>query len=179
LTHYALHRNTENLHLHVCVNRIDPETYQARDPAHGWTKKALEKTARKIEIAQGWEIERTGRYIVTESGEILEKAREEDTIKLSQTARDIEAYTGEKSAERIGQEVAAPIIREVRTWEELHSRLAERDIVFERKGSGVVLHVGESVINGKYLQPIAASYPLSALHIGVQGTSPLSFVHIT
>ena len=25
--HYALHRNTENLHMHICVNRIDPETY--------------------------------------------------------------------------------------------------------------------------------------------------------
>lgn len=47
-THFALHRNTENLHLHICVNRIDPETYKARDPAHGWTKKALEKAARKI-----------------------------------------------------------------------------------------------------------------------------------
>ncbi|MDR1622881.1 MAG: relaxase/mobilization nuclease domain-containing protein [Synergistaceae bacterium] len=146
LTHYALHRNTENLHLHVCVNRIDPETYKARDPAHGWTKKALEKAARKIEIAQGWEIERTGRYIVTENGEILEKAREDEKIKLSQTARDIEAHTGEKSAERIGQEAAAPIIRNAQSWEELHICLAEQGIAFECKGSGAVLHVGETVI---------------------------------
>jgi hypothetical protein len=146
LTHYALHRNTQNLHLHICVNRIDPETYKARDPAHGWTKKALEKAARKIEIAQDWEIERTGRYIVTESGEILEKSREDEKIKLSQTARDIEAHTGEKSAERIGQEVAAPIIRNAQSWEELHARLAEQGIAFERKGSGAVLHIGETVI---------------------------------
>ncbi|MDR0411546.1 MAG: relaxase/mobilization nuclease domain-containing protein [Treponema sp.] len=146
LTHYALHRNTENLHLHVCVNRIDPETYKARDPAHGWTKKALEKAARKIEIAQGWEIERSGRYIVTESGEILEKPREDEKIKLSQTARDIEAHTGEKSAERIGQEVAAPIIRNAQSWEELHSCLAEQGIAFERKGSGAVLHIGKTVV---------------------------------
>ena len=145
-THFALHRNTENLHLHICVNRIDPETYKARDPAHGWTKKALEKAARKIELAQGWEIERSGRYVVTESGEILESSRENDRLKLSQTARDIEAHTGEKSAERIGQETAAPIIRGAKTWEELHEKLAERGIMFERKGSGAVLHVGETVI---------------------------------
>jgi hypothetical protein len=146
LTHYALHRNTENLHLHVCVNRIDPETFKARDPAHGWTKKALEKAARKIEITQSWEIERTGRYIVTESGEILEKSRENEKIKLSQTARDIEAHTGEKSAERIGQEAAAPIIRDARSWEELHARLAEWGIAFGLKGSGAILHIGETVI---------------------------------
>ncbi|MCL2009129.1 MAG: relaxase/mobilization nuclease domain-containing protein [Synergistaceae bacterium] len=147
LTHYALHRNTENLHLHICVNRIDPETYKARDPAHGWTKKALEKAARKIELAQGWEIERTGRYVVTDDGEILEKPREYGKkAKLSQTARDIEAHTGEKSAERIGQETAAPIIREAKTWGELHQKLAEQGIKFERKGSGAILHIGETVI---------------------------------
>ena len=144
--HYSLHRNTENLHLHICVNRIDPETYKARDPAHGWTKKALEKAARKIELAQGWEIERSGRYIVTESGKILEKSRDENKLKLSQTARDIEAHTGEKSAERIGQEIAAPIVRNAKTWEELHQSLAEQGITFERKGSGAILHIGETVI---------------------------------
>jgi hypothetical protein len=72
-THYALHRNTRNLHLHLCVNRIDPEMCKARDTAHGWTKKALEKAARKIELAQGWDIEQSGRYVVTPNGEILEK----------------------------------------------------------------------------------------------------------
>jgi hypothetical protein len=81
-THYALHKNTQNLHAHVCVNRIDPETYKARDPAHGWTKKALEKAAREIELAQGWEIERTGRYIVTAEGEILEKPRANEKINV-------------------------------------------------------------------------------------------------
>jgi hypothetical protein len=145
--HYALHRNTQNLHLHLCVNRIDPETYKARDPAHGWTKKALEKAARKIELAQGWEIVRSGRYTVTPNGEILEKSDGRgDGIKLSQTARDIEAHTAAKSAERIAQETAAPIIRSAKSWDELHKRLAERGISFERKGSGAILHVGETVV---------------------------------
>jgi hypothetical protein len=145
-THYALHRNTENLHLHVCINRIDPETYKARAPAHGWSKRALEKAAREIELAQGWEIERTGHYVVTADGKILEKPRESERIKLSQTARDIEAHTGERSAERIGQEIAAPIIRESQNWEEFHQKLAEQGITFEPKGSGAILHIGETVI---------------------------------
>ena len=143
--HYALHRNTENLHMHICVNRIDPETYRARDPAHGWTKKALEKAARKIELAQGWEIERSGRYIVTADGEILEKPNR-DVVKLSQTARDIEAHTATKSAERIAVETAAPIIRESKSWGELHKRLAEQGIGFGRKGSGAILMVGKTII---------------------------------
>ncbi|MDR1136944.1 MAG: relaxase/mobilization nuclease domain-containing protein, partial [Synergistaceae bacterium] len=145
--HYALHRNTENLHMHICVNRIDPETYKARDPAHGWTKKALEKAARKIELAQGWEIERSGRYVVTEDGEIHEKTDGRwDRTKLSQTARDIEAHTAEKSAERIAHETAAPIIREAKSWEELHKMLAEQGIAFDRKGSGAILRVGDTIV---------------------------------
>ena len=147
LTHYALHRNTENLHLHICVNRIDPATYKARDPAHGWTKKAVEKAARKIELAHGWEIERSGRYVVTPEGEIIEKQKNNNKeAKFSQTARDIEAHTGEKSAERIGQETAAPIIRNAKTWKELHQNLAEHGIAFERKGSGAILHIGDTPI---------------------------------
>jgi hypothetical protein len=145
--HYALHRNTRNLHLHLCVNRIDPETRKARDPAHGWTKKALEKAARKVELAQGWEIERSGRYTVTPNGEILEKTDGRGGgIKLSQTARDIEAHTAAKSAERIAQETAAPVIRSAKNWDELHKRLAERGISFERKGSGAILRVGEAIV---------------------------------
>ncbi|MDR1508027.1 MAG: relaxase/mobilization nuclease domain-containing protein [Synergistaceae bacterium] len=145
--HYALHRNTRNLHLHLCVNRIDPETYRARDPAHGWTKKALEKAARKIELAQGWEIERSGRYVVTPDGEIIEKPDGRgEGVKLSQTARDIEAHTAAKSAERIAQEVAAPIIRSAKSWDGLHEGLAERGISFERKGSGTILRIGETAV---------------------------------
>jgi hypothetical protein len=145
--HYALHRNTQNLHLHLCVNRIDPETYKARDPAHGWTKKALEKAARKIAMAQSWEIERSGRYVVTADREILEKpGGRGEGIKLSQTARDIEAHTAAKSAERVAQETAAPIIRSAKSWEELHQRLAEVGIAFERKGSGAILRVGEVIL---------------------------------
>jgi hypothetical protein len=144
--HYALHRNTQNLHLHLCVNRIDPETYRARDPAHGWTKKALERAARKIEFAQGWEIEQSGRFFVTPDGEIIEKGRTDNAVNLSQTARDIEAHTAAKSAERIAQETAAPIIRGAKSWEDIHEKLAACGIAFERKGSGAILLVWDVVV---------------------------------
>lgn len=145
---WALQTDTHNRHVHVVVNRIHPETFKAVQPAGNWTKKALERAARKIEVAQGWEVERSGRYTVTAGGEILEKKRtgEEEEIRLSQTARDVEAHTATRSAERTGQEVAAPLIRNARSWEELHAKLAERGILFERKGSGAVLKIGKTAI---------------------------------
>lgn len=142
---WALQADTENRHVHVAVNRIDPETTKAIQPAGNWTKKALERAARKIELTQGWEIEQSGRYVVTADGELKEKSiglREE--VKISQTARDIEAHTATKSAERVVQEVGAELIRKARSWEELHRTLGEQGIVFEQKGSGAVLRIGET-----------------------------------
>ena len=40
---WALQSDTENLHVHVAVNRIDPETGRAIQPAGNWTKKDLLK----------------------------------------------------------------------------------------------------------------------------------------
>ena len=137
---WALQSDTDNLHVHVAVNRISPETYRAIHPAGGWTKKALEKAARKIEARQGWEIEQSGRYEVSSNGEIQEKQVDVvKTPKLSQKARDIEAYTGQESFERIAKKETASILRTAASWDELHKRLAERGFVLEKRGKGAVL----------------------------------------
>ena len=135
---WALQANTENLHAHVAVNRIDPETGRAIQPAGNWTYKALERAARKIEATQNWEIEQTGRYVVTADGQIKEK-NERAEPEVSQKSRDIEAHTGAKSIERLAQEMAAPILKTAGSWRELHEQLAEKGFSFEKKGSGAIL----------------------------------------
>jgi hypothetical protein len=52
---WALQADTENRHVHVIVNRIDPETGKAIQPAGNWTHKALERAARKIEVERARE----------------------------------------------------------------------------------------------------------------------------
>lgn len=142
---WALQGDTQNLHVHVAVNRIDPETCRAVQPAGNWTYKALERAARRIELAQGWEVEESGRYVVTPEGDIVEK-KERKIPEVSQKARDIEAHTGAKSAERIARETAAPILLRAESWAELHERLAVKGIRFERKGSGAVLRIGDAFV---------------------------------
>jgi hypothetical protein len=139
---WFVHADTENRHVHIAVNRIDPETYKAIQPAGNWTHKAIQRAARKIEIAQGWEPEQHGSYFVTPEGTVVEKTgREAENSKLSKPALDMEAHTAAKSAERICQEAAVPIIRSAKSWSELHEKLAEQGIAFERKGSGAILSV--------------------------------------
>jgi hypothetical protein len=62
---WGLHKDTQNLHVHVAANRVHPDTYKAIDPAHGWTKNALEKACRKLELLQGWDFETSGKMALS------------------------------------------------------------------------------------------------------------------
>lgn len=147
---WATHQDTENIHIHVCANRIDSET--GRATRRGWYKRNNEIAARQIELAQGWSKTLSGHLAevivqVDENGqthtEVVRKKRESGTERksLSTSARDFETQTGEKSAERIAQERAANILFKAVTWTELHARLAEQGIEIQQKGSGGILIV--------------------------------------
>ena len=144
---WALQSDTDNLHVHVAVNRVSPENFKAIRPAGGWTKKALERAARKIEIAQGWDVERTGRYGVDESGNIFERdANTRKSPEISQRARDIEAHTGIESLERQAKRELATILETATSWDELHVKLASKGFLLERKGNGAVLKMGDRAV---------------------------------
>lgn len=144
-TFWAAHKDTNNTHIHVCVNRVDPVTYKPH--IKGWYKKANERAARKIEIAQGWEVEQTGhlaKVVTDKDGKIRieDKNERREERAISDKAREIENRTGEKSAERLAKELAAPILLGAQSWTEAHQQLAERGIEIKPKGSGGVLLIG-------------------------------------
>lgn len=139
---YGLHKNTQNLHLHLCINKIDPDTFKTIIPAHGWNKNANEIAARKIEIAQGWAIEESGKFVVI-GGEIVKKSDAQEKDSVSDKAADFENLTGEKSAERIAKEIVAPVIFRAENWQQLHHELAKIGVKFLRRGSGGVLKIGD------------------------------------
>lgn len=143
---YALHRNTENYHLHVVINRVDPDSHRVADS--GWCIDRAHKAIAEIEHVQGWEPEGNARYIANVQGE----------VSLSETARDRkpkarvmdgENATGEKSNERIAIEEAGPLLAKAQNWEQVHTTLASVGMRYELKGSGAILWVGR--------QPVKAS----------------------
>ena len=48
----VLHKETEQDHLHILINRVHPETGRAVAPE--WVDRSLHKAGREIEAAQGW-----------------------------------------------------------------------------------------------------------------------------
>ena len=143
---FALHRNTENYHLHVVLNRVHPDTLRVEDK--GWCIDKAHKAIAEIIRAQGWEAERNARYVADSSGQVTRASSVREPQPRSK-ARDHENATGEKSCERIAQEKAIPILLNAKSWAQVHEGLAQVNMRYERKGSGAMLWVGD--------QPLKAS----------------------
>lgn len=141
---YGLHADTDNLHLHLAINRVHPETLNVVKINNGFDIEAAHKAIARIENAQGWQREQNGRYQVLENGELGREHIDKDKPRQpAQPKRDMENRTGEKSAERIAIEDGAPIIKKAQTWEQLHRELAAKGMRYEKTGSGATLFVGD------------------------------------
>ena len=144
-TVYGVHYDTDNYHLHVAVNRTNPETGKVVLPFNGLDIQEAHKLVAHIEGRQGWASEENSMYAVLENGE-LARRRTAREIKPKQAALDFEHATGEKSAQRIAQERGHSIIKDAQSWPELHKKLAEVGLRFEKKGSGAIIFVGEKAV---------------------------------
>lgn len=140
---YALHADTENIHLHLVINRVHPDSFKVIKPNRGFDIEAVHKAVAIIEHRQGWQREQNGRYQVLDDGspcrarQMPGRSRQPD-----QPKRDMERRTGEKSAERVAIEDGAPIISRATNWQTLHAQLAEVGMRYEKTGSGAVVFVG-------------------------------------
>jgi hypothetical protein len=143
---YGLHEDTHNLHVHLALNMVHPETGRVVSVNKGFTHEAGLQAAALIEHEQGWQPERRHRYRVNEAGAVERVHGHVDRPRPSSQAEDMETRTGEKSAERIAMERAAPAMRRARSWLELHQKLADQGMRFGKKGSGGVLWVGETPV---------------------------------
>jgi hypothetical protein len=147
---YALHRDTDNWHLHLAVNRVHPETEKLVTVNNGFDHEVAHRAIARIERLQGWEREPHALYELRPDGRLERpRPRGEAERQPSAQARDFEERAGECSAERIAIGEAAPIIQRAGSWGELHQALAERGMRYEKKGSGALLWVGG--------QPVKAS----------------------
>lgn len=143
---YGMHADTDNLHLHVAINRVHPDTLKVIKINGGFDIEAVHKAVARIEHVQDWQREQRGRYRVREDGELARDHLVMDRPKARQPGqrkRDMENRTGEKSAERICIEEGAPIIKRSQSWEQLHRELAEKGMRYVIKGSGAMIVVGE------------------------------------
>ena len=165
----GLHDDTDNMHLHIAVNRVHPDTCKVVKINKGFDKEAGHQAIAIIEKKQGWSAEENARYRTNDKAElIIDPATKRPQIftagekqqEPSAKAQAMEIQTGEKSAQRIGIEQAAPIIAQAQSWKELHANMAAAGMQYQRKGSGAVVQVGDEFVKASSITPKAS---LSAL----------------
>ena len=144
-TFYVQHKNTVNTHVHIVVNRVNPDTLKVRRPNHGFDIDLAHIAIAEIEHIQGWQSEENRVFRQSRAGAFWEKTTR-DTAKVCSRAESRENATGEKSAQRIAQERGRTIIKEATSWGELHSGLADVGLRFEKKGSGALIWVGDVAV---------------------------------
>ena len=152
---FGVHQDTDNIHCHLAVNRVHPETGRVVKPNKGFDLEAVHRGIARIEHEQGWRREARGRYRAREDGSLVKEAEEHTMPRISTRARDFERRTGAQSAERRAQNEAAAVIARAKSWGELHEGLARLGMRYERKGSGAMLYV--PLAGGAGEQPVTAS----------------------
>lgn len=138
----AVHRDTDNIHLHMMANRVHPETYRAADMSRDYFK--LDKCMREVELAQGWAHD-NGPYAVHERGgkKVVDWAKEtpqewhkeqrEKKVKQPTKAKDMERHTGNESLHTYAQgqpkkDAKEALSKPGSTWQDLHQSLAKHGL---------------------------------------------------
>lgn len=138
----AVHRDTDNAHVHLMVNRVHPDTYKAVYPDRDYFK--LDKCMREIELEQGWRHspgpyavhERDGKKVVDwskESPEVWRKEQREKKVKQPTKAKDMERHTGNESLHTYAQgqpkqDAKEELSKPGATWQDLHQSLAKHGL---------------------------------------------------
>ena len=156
---FAVHRDTGNVHLHVTVNRVHPESFRAVYPDRDFFK--LDRAMRELELRYGWQ-HVNGPYAVfnREGTTVVDWAsKNRNSKEKAPTAvKDMERFSGQESFFSYlrgdpRKAVVALLNQEDLTWQALHQALAHFGLEICPKGQGMAIYD----VNDKALTPIKAS----------------------
>lgn len=145
-TIYGLHQNTDNIHVHIVVNRVHPETGRVIEINRGFDIRAAHAAIARIENLQGWQPEKRAIYQVDDNHQIVPRQNKRQQKQAPSPRADLEHRTGEKSAITRAIEIAGPIVREAKNWGDLHQQLAQVGMQYQRRGSGAIILVGDVAV---------------------------------
>ncbi len=146
----AVHRDTDNVHVHVMVNRINPTSLRAVAPANDYY--VMDRCMRELEIRFG-RGHAPGPYIVeVRNGQpVVVRAKGGDRPeqpkppRKPQGAERMEVFAGEESfftyVRGEPRKAAMALLKDPHlTWEKLHQGLAKYGIELRPKGRGLAVY---------------------------------------
>lgn len=154
----AVHRNTDNWHLHVAINKVHPRTFRNVMPVRDHYR--LQEACAELEVRHG----------LTRENHTIGPGQAREGDKARGRAADFEARHGGQSFLAWVRAQAAPALLAARDsgkgWPELHRVAAAYDLDLRPRGAGLVighrgnkrLHVKASAVDhGLSLQALTAA----------------------
>ena len=124
----GIHKNTNNIHMHVAYNLIHPEKFTKAEPFRDFYK--LSAACRDMEKEFG---------LAVDSGIEISDPLEP---KIDQRAAAMEAHSGEQSFQSFALERRQQILdemKEAQSWNDAHRILAAHGIVIKPQANGLIL----------------------------------------
>ncbi len=118
----VVHRDTDNLHLHVAINKVHPTKFTLHEPFNDYHTQA--KLCERLEARYGLESDHftAKRYVPSQ-----------------QKAAAMEAIAGVESLIGYVQRSLANSVTSARSWQELHEAFAKIGVALKPRGNGLVV----------------------------------------
>jgi hypothetical protein len=156
---FAIHRDTDNVHVHIAVNRVNPDTFRAVYPERDYYK--LDYAMRELELTNNWQrvagvysiFERNGKTVIDWTSENPDSKGKRPT-----KAADMERYDGVESLFTFvrgepRRAISALLKRDDLSWQSIHWQLAEFGLEVRPKGQGLAVYS----VNEGDVTPVKAS----------------------
>jgi hypothetical protein len=124
----AVHRDTDNIHVHVAINKIHPERRTIHTPFRDY--QTLANVCRELEDELG--LQRTNHV-------------PRQTLVASR-AQDMEICAGRESVQGFIRRECGEALRDASTWDSVHEILASHGLHARRRGSGLVFGNAETYV---------------------------------
>ena len=114
----VIHDDTDNLHMHIAINKINPEKFTIHEPFRDY--KILSKKAQELEIKYG-----------------LSQTHSNDKVgdNTCVIANDIDSRPTQESFKKYVSNID---LTDCKTWEEFHDKLKVNGVCYSKYGSGAV-----------------------------------------
>lgn len=136
----AVHNDTDNLHVHIAINKIHPEKNTMHEPYKAF--KTLADICEKIELDYG-----------------LERDNHISKNSISQgKVQDMERHSGIESLSTWIKNECLIDIKAASSWEQLHEVMQDNGLSIKPRGNGLII---ESIDSGLAVKPSTVSRELS------------------
>ncbi len=121
----AVHRDTDNLHIHLAINKIHPQRLTMHEPHY--SHRALSDICVSLEH----------KYALQRDNHIDVAVRDRD-VGARGRAGDMEAHSGHVSLGTWVRTQVQPLIEQCDSWQALHAALGESSLSIQLRGNGLV-----------------------------------------